>query len=360
MFDRKDIVNLKKDIEIVVNLLDNELTLHTRWGVFSPRSIDEGTLLLMKHIEVDVNDVCLDLGCGYGPIGLALAKHCTKGEVHMVDKDFVAVELANNNAKLNNLSNAKAYFSDAFLQIPNEVKFDQVISNLPAKVGREQLSIILYDALDALKPGGKITVVTINGLKDFIKNNFKSVFGNYKKLNDNQTPETRNLLGFDSRIGLVKGVDIGYMRTYQISSNADGSDDKIDTHWFDMKFQFLNKDNLLNTPTISLGWGYGDVINFSQGDSIFWVNSVYVSSGYETNQLRLFGNFKLEQWDWEIRWIPDWLIKENFADLLKVPSIGLEYKLTDNYFPVIEFGRYYTDDFQDGMNIISIGVNYYN
>ena len=186
MFDRKDIVNLKKDIEIVVNLLDNELTLHTRWGVFSPRSIDEGTILLMKHIEVGVSDICLDLGCGYGPIGLALAKHCTKGEVHMVDKDFVAIELANNNAKLNNLSNAKAYFSDAFLQVPNEVKFDQVISNLPAKVGREQLSIILYDAFDALKPGGKITVVTINGLKDFIKNNFKSVFGNYKKLKQGQ------------------------------------------------------------------------------------------------------------------------------------------------------------------------------
>jgi len=186
MFDRKDIINLKKDIEIVVNLLDNEFTLHTRWGVFSPRSIDEGTLLLMKHIEVGVNDVCLDLGCGYGPIGLALAKHCTKGEVHMVDKDFVAIELANNNAKLNNLSNAKAYFSDAFLQVPNEVKFDQVISNLPDKVGREQLSIILYDAFDAIKPGGKITVVTINGLKDFIKNNFKSVFGNYKKLKQGQ------------------------------------------------------------------------------------------------------------------------------------------------------------------------------
>jgi len=186
MFDRKDIINLKKDIEIVVNLLDNELTLHTRWGVFSPRSIDEGTIMLMKYIEVGVSDICLDLGCGYGPIGLALAKHCTKGEVHMVDKDFVAIELANNNANLNNLSNTKAYFSDAFLQVPSEVKFDQVISNLPAKVGREQLSIILYDAFDALKPGGKITVVTIKGLKDFIKNNFKSVFGNYKKLKQGQ------------------------------------------------------------------------------------------------------------------------------------------------------------------------------
>jgi len=186
MFDQKDIVNLKKDIEIVVNLLDNEFTLHTRWGVFSPRSIDEGTLLLMMHIEVGVSDICLDLGCGYGPIGLALAKHCTKGEVHMIDKDFVAIELANNNANLNNLSYTKAYFSDAFLQVPKEVKFDQVISNLPAKVGREQLSIILYDAFDALKPGGKITVVTIKGLKDFIKNNFKSVFGNYKKLKQGQ------------------------------------------------------------------------------------------------------------------------------------------------------------------------------
>ncbi len=91
MFDKKDIVNLKKEIEIVVNLLDNELIFHTRWGVFSPRSIDEGTLLLMRHIEVDENEVCLDLGCGYGAIGLALAKHCTKGEVHMIDKDFVAI-----------------------------------------------------------------------------------------------------------------------------------------------------------------------------------------------------------------------------------------------------------------------------
>ncbi len=56
MFERKDIINLKKDMEIVVNLLDNELTFNTRWGVFSPRSIDEGTLLLMKHIEVNTND----------------------------------------------------------------------------------------------------------------------------------------------------------------------------------------------------------------------------------------------------------------------------------------------------------------
>lgn len=186
MFERKDISRLKKDIVLDVELLGSKFNLHTRWGVFSPRSIDDGTVLLMKYISADENDVCLDLGCGYGPIGLALARHCTKGQVHMVDKDFVAVELANYNAKNNGITNAKAYLSDAFTHVPNEIRFDQIISNIPAKVGREQLSVILYDAYDALETGGKITVVTINGLKDFIKANFKSVFGNYKKIKQGQ------------------------------------------------------------------------------------------------------------------------------------------------------------------------------
>ena len=186
MFERKDISRLKKDIVLDVELLGSKFNLHTRWGVFSPRSIDDGTVLLMKYISADENDVCLDLGCGYGPIGLALARHCSKGQVHMVDKDFVAVELANYNAKNNGITNAKAYLSDAFTHVPNEIRFDQIISNIPAKVGREQLSVILYDAYDALEPGGKITVVTINGLKDFIKANFKSVFGNYKKIKQGQ------------------------------------------------------------------------------------------------------------------------------------------------------------------------------
>ena len=186
MFDKKNIPELKKDIVLNVELLGSRFNLHTRWGVFSPRSIDDGTLLLLKYISADEDDVFLDLGCGYGPIGLALARHCHKGQVHMVDKDFVAVELANYNAKINNINNAKAYLSDAFIQVPSDLKFNKIISNIPAKVGREQLSIILYDAFDALESGGTITVVTINGLKDFIKNNFRSVFGNYKKIKQGQ------------------------------------------------------------------------------------------------------------------------------------------------------------------------------
>ena len=186
MFNRQDVPKLKQDLLIESNLMGHKLNLKTRWGVFSPRAIDDGTVMFMKYLDIAEDDKCLDLGCGYGPIGLSVAKSCPQGEVHMVDKDFVAVELSNINAQLNHINNAQAYLSDAFSAVGKQNYFDQVLSNVPAKVGREQLSIILYDAYDALKPGGTITFVTINGLRHFIKDNFKSVFGNYKKLKQGQ------------------------------------------------------------------------------------------------------------------------------------------------------------------------------
>ncbi len=182
MFLPQDIHKLKQDLSIQTRLLGHDLTFKSRWGVFSPRAIDEGTELLTRHLEIGKADNCLDLGCGYGAIGLAVARACPDGEVHMVDKDFVCIELANKNAKLNHIDNVYVYLSDGFLSINKNNYFEQIISNVPAKIGREQLSIILYDAFNALKSDGKITFVTINGLRHFIKDNFKSVFGNYKKL----------------------------------------------------------------------------------------------------------------------------------------------------------------------------------
>ena len=76
--------------------------------------------------------MCLDLGCGYGPIGLALARQCHKGQVHMIDKDFVAVELANDNAKRNGITNAKAYLSDACLLYTSPSPRDQRGSRMPS------------------------------------------------------------------------------------------------------------------------------------------------------------------------------------------------------------------------------------
>ncbi|HFD31615.1 MAG TPA: methyltransferase domain-containing protein [Gammaproteobacteria bacterium] len=181
MLTDNEIKKLREDIVFSETLRDIPFVFHSTWGIFSPRNIDEGTLLLLKYLDIKETDDCLDLGCGYGPIGLTMAKLAPKGQTILVDKDFKAVEYSNINAELNQITNAKALLSNGFDQIHKQ-KFNIVVSNIPAKVGNEMLSIFLYDAFKQMKHGGKIYVVTITGLRKYIKRNFEEVFGNYKKL----------------------------------------------------------------------------------------------------------------------------------------------------------------------------------
>lgn len=181
MLTDKEINDLRKDIVFSETLKGIPFVFHSSWGIFSPRNIDEGTLLLLKYLEIKENDDCLDLGCGYGPIGLTMAKLAPNGTTTLVDKDFKAVEYSNKNAELNQIKNAEALLSNGFEQISKR-KFNIVVSNVPAKVGNEMLSIFLHDAYKQMKHGGKIYVVTITGLRKYIKRNFEDVFGNYKKL----------------------------------------------------------------------------------------------------------------------------------------------------------------------------------
>lgn len=181
MLTDKEVNDLRKDIVFNETLKGIPFVFHTSWGIFSPRSIDEGTLLLLKYLEIKEDDDCLDLGCGYGPLGLTMAKLAPDGKTTLVDKDFKAVEYSNKNAELNQIKNAEALLSNGFEQI-NKRKFNIVVSNIPAKVGNEMLTIFLHDAYKQMKHGGKIYVVTITGLRKYIKRNFEDVFGNYKKL----------------------------------------------------------------------------------------------------------------------------------------------------------------------------------
>ncbi|MGB1111244.1 MAG: methyltransferase, partial [Gammaproteobacteria bacterium] len=96
-------------------------------------------------------------------------------------KDFVAVDYSNQNAALNSITNAEARLSNGFSAITDD-GYDLVVSNIPAKVGKEMLYLLLADAHRLLKPGGEITVVTVNGLRQFIKRQFNDIFGNYDKL----------------------------------------------------------------------------------------------------------------------------------------------------------------------------------
>jgi len=172
---------LKADIRFTEVLAGERLEFVTTWGLFSPRRIDDGTRLLLAHAEVRPTDHCLDLGCGYGPIGLTFARKAPEGHCTLVDKDFVAVEYSRRNAALNGLANVDCLLSNGFAQIADR-RFDVIASNLPAKVGRELLYTYLLDAWDQLNPGGCLYVVTITGLRRFIERGFREVFGNYDKL----------------------------------------------------------------------------------------------------------------------------------------------------------------------------------
>lgn len=175
------VAELRRDREFEANLRGHTLRLHATWGLFSPREVDEGSQLLLKHIEVEADANCLDLGCGYGPIGLTLAALAPQGRTLLVDKDFVAVEYARRNAERNALSNCEAQLSNGFDRVDDR-RFDLIASNIPAKVGREMLYILLYDAWKHLEPGGRLYVVTVTGLREFFAKAMREVFGNYDKV----------------------------------------------------------------------------------------------------------------------------------------------------------------------------------
>lgn len=177
-----DLKKIKEDVVFQQYLHGMDFVFHTTWGLFSPREIDAGSRLLIEYMQVDEADTCLDLGCGYGPIGLTMAKLAPQGKVYMIDRDFVAVEYAKKNVELNGLTNCEVFLSNAFSHVPDDLRFDVIASNLPAHVGKELLYLILSDARKHLKKNGKLYVVTIAGIRAFIKRNFVEVFGNYKKV----------------------------------------------------------------------------------------------------------------------------------------------------------------------------------
>lgn len=181
----KEAIEIRKSLKFKTELQGESLSFETTYGIFSPKEIDQGTKLLLRYLQVEDEFDCLDLGCGYGPVGIWMAKKAKNGQVIMLDKDFVAIDYANRNAKNNKVNNATALLSNGFSAL-EEQKFDLIVSNIPAKVGNEMLYLFLYDAFHHLKPGGKFVVVTVNGLRHFCKRTFNEVFGNYKKIKQGQ------------------------------------------------------------------------------------------------------------------------------------------------------------------------------
>ena len=173
----------KRDQVLNVELRESEYVFNTTWGLFSPRGIDSGTYQLLERIEINPGETCLDVGCGYGPIGIVMARLSETGKVTMVDKDFVAGEYARKNAAANGLTNVETMLSNGLHHLPEDARFDVIAANLPSNTGKELLDIITKEAHERLVSGGRFYVVTITGLRDYMKKAFRETFGHYKKLN---------------------------------------------------------------------------------------------------------------------------------------------------------------------------------
>lgn len=140
-------------------LRNQEFHFSTDNSVFSKQRVDFGTTVLINSIDYSdlVSGPILDLGCGYGPIGLVLAKQMPKRTVDMVDVNERALELAKRNAQANQISNVNIFSSDVYQNITNN--YAAIYTNPPIRAGKKVVNSILAGAYEYLLPNGQLWVV---------------------------------------------------------------------------------------------------------------------------------------------------------------------------------------------------------
>ncbi|MCI1695645.1 class I SAM-dependent methyltransferase [Aneurinibacillus aneurinilyticus] len=141
------------------DLRGREFRFITDRGVFSKNRIDFGSVLLIETMEIEDGMNVLDVGCGYGPIGMTAASLTPSGRVMMLDINERAVSLANRNLTVNGILNAEAIVSDRFSSVPPEQKFDVILTNPPIRAGKQIVHGIFEDAVNFLAPGGSLWIV---------------------------------------------------------------------------------------------------------------------------------------------------------------------------------------------------------
>jgi len=153
-------------------------TLHfaVAQSLFSSHQVDIGTQHLLKSlVDIDLSHArkILDLGCGYGPLGLALAKLAPDSEIHLVDRDALAVIFAEHNSALNNIANVRAYGSLGYDDVI-ERDFDVVVSNIPGKAGESVIRSLLLRVERVVSTNGLIAVVVVSPLEELVEKTLSS------------------------------------------------------------------------------------------------------------------------------------------------------------------------------------------
>jgi len=150
-------------------------------GVFSVDEVDEGTRLLVENAIVPEDGVVLDMGCGYGVIGVTLAKRYPRLRVVMVDVNPSAVELARMNARLNRVEDrVEVLLGDLYGPVEGRV-FDAIISNPPMSAGMRVVEGIIRGAPRHLRRGGWLELVVRRGAER-VARVMEEVFGGVEVL----------------------------------------------------------------------------------------------------------------------------------------------------------------------------------
>lgn len=149
-----------KEISVVIN--GHEVLVTTAGGVFSPDHIDQGTNVLLTHLdEAPAGGNILDIGCGWGPIALSLASASPKATIWAVDVNQRSLELTAANAKRLGLSNIKCVTPE---EVPADLEFSGIWSNPPIRVGKDVLHEILMTWLPRLQEHAEAYLVVQKNL----------------------------------------------------------------------------------------------------------------------------------------------------------------------------------------------------
>ncbi|MDN4620758.1 class I SAM-dependent methyltransferase [Paenibacillus sp. PsM32] len=127
-------------------------------GVFSKTGIDYGSRVLIEAMDIHEDAQVLDVGCGYGPMGLSAAYLAAKGHVTMIDVNERAVQLAKENAKLNGITNVTILESDLFSSVKGKM-FDVILTNPPIRAGKSTVHTIFEEAFEHLNTNGTLWIV---------------------------------------------------------------------------------------------------------------------------------------------------------------------------------------------------------
>ncbi len=159
---------------IHVTIKGVDLQLQTHSELFSPMVVDKGTLAMLSRTEFEPGDKVLDLGCGYGVVGILAAKLIGAGNVVMSDKDPKAVQLARENAAVNGVPELKVCHSDGFAHL-QQTGFTKILSNPPYHTDFSVAKHFIEKGFNRLTMGGTMHMVTKR--KPWYENKLRAIFG---------------------------------------------------------------------------------------------------------------------------------------------------------------------------------------